>query len=345
MKRGFSFFRTVFLSFLILITLASCDRIPSSILVATAPANVLPAPSPAFLTLPTKSTKNLFSDPYGHPIFYAGDIINAGSGILVVSGWEILPMQGSLKPDLGNKFIAIDIVIVNLDSSAVSISSLMQITLRDGAGSLYNINYLATEMLKGGTLDGELSPGERVRGRLGFQVPEDVTGLQLIFDANIFGVGKVYVDLGENPVVFGSPPPIVGEVWQPAYNLGDLIVTGWLALTVNSVAYPDAGNIEPPSDGFMYLVLDLTLENKGAIPVNLSSLSQMWVKDATGRKYTLDLQAMSVLELSSLDGNLAGGETKRGQVGFQVPEDAVNCIFVFDGDRFNPGKVFIIIPS
>jgi hypothetical protein len=179
---------------------------------------------------------------------------------------------------------------------------------------------------------------------LGFQIPEKVQGFQLVFDAQIFDVGKVYVDLGSEPVMFGTPPLIQGEIWQPSYNLGNTIIIGWLAVIVNDVTYPTGDPINPPSKEFKHLVIDLSLENKGAIPLNVSSLSQMWVKDATGRKYTLDLQTMTNLKLSSPDGDLAGGEKRRGQVGFQIPEDATNLVFVFDGDRFNTGKAFVLIP-
>ena len=45
------------------------------------------------------------------------------------------------------------------------------------------------------------------------------------------------------------------------------------------------------------------------------------------------------------EGELAPGGTLRGQVGFQVPADATGLVFVFDGDFFGAGKVFVVLPT
>jgi hypothetical protein len=43
--------------------------------------------------------------------------------------------------------------------------------------------------------EGEIGPGERLRGSVGSQVPADATGLMFVFDGDVFGVGKVFVAL------------------------------------------------------------------------------------------------------------------------------------------------------
>jgi hypothetical protein len=44
-------------------------------------------------------------------------------------------------------------------------------------------------------VDGEITPGEKLRGQVGFQIPEDAQGLTFVFDADVFGHGKVFVAL------------------------------------------------------------------------------------------------------------------------------------------------------
>ena len=58
---------------------------------------------------------------------------------------------------------------------------------------------------KDGSVDGSWFQGEKVRGKVGFQVPEDLQNLQFVFDASVFGSGKVIVDLGASPVSVEAP--------------------------------------------------------------------------------------------------------------------------------------------
>jgi hypothetical protein len=71
---------------------------------------------------------------------------------------------------------------------------------------------------------------------------------------------------------------------------------------------------------------------------------QMKLKDDTGQQYGIDLLAATAAGGSAPEGELAPGETVRGPVGFQVPADATDLIFVFDGNLFGSGKVFVRLP-
>lgn len=77
----------------------------------------------------------------------------------------------------------------------------------------------------------------------------------------------------------------------------------------------------------------------------ISSLLQMNLKDRTGQLYSVDLVSQVASGGTSPDGELAPGETLRGQISYQVPVDAQGLVFVFDGDVFGSGKVFVSIPS
>ena len=45
------------------------------------------------------------------------------------------------------------------------------------------------------------------------------------------------------------------------------------------------------------------------------------------------------------DGEIAAGEVLRGQVGFQVPADATDLVFIFNGDLFGGDKIRVAIPA
>lgn len=339
------------LALLLLVSLA-CGGTTSPTLVATAPSGETPAASAATTMQPTQTAPDVSSprptqvapSPVAPEAYNIGDIVSIGDSVLTVLGWEDVAGDQFSKPESGNKFIAVDVLIVNQGQSATSISSLMQTSLKDETSQKYTVDLLASTVTKGGSIDGELSPGERVRGKIGFQVPENVQGLQFVFDADIFGAGKVFVNLGEEPIAVEPPAEIAGETEQQTFNVGDTIEIGTLMLTVNEITYPAGDQFNKPSAGNKYLVVDLTIENKGTSAAGISTLLQMWVKDSTGQKFTMDLMATTAAKGATPDGELAAGEKVRGQVGFQVPENATGLVFVFDGDVFGAGKVFVALP-
>jgi hypothetical protein len=67
--------------------------------------------------------------------------------------------------------------------------------LKDETGQKYTFHLGAQSLLDSGLPDDELQPGEKVRGEIGFQVPESAQELVFVFDAEVFGFGKVFISL------------------------------------------------------------------------------------------------------------------------------------------------------
>lgn len=328
---------------LLLLASPACSSTDSPTSVATAPASESIAVTVIF-TQPTQTAPAATNTPLGPQTFNIGDVVRIGDFVLVVLGWETVAGDQFSKPDPGNKFIAVDTVILNQGTSAKSISSLLQASLRDKTGQRYVVDLLATAAAKGGSIDGELASGERIRGKVGFQVPENAQELQFVFDADVFGAGKVFVNLGTEPITVELPAEVAAETQQQVFNVGETIKIGTLELTVNEVMYPMGDQFNKPSAGRRFLAVDLTIENKGTSATNISTLLQMWVKDSTSQKFTVDLMATMAAKGTPPDGELAAGEKVRGQVGFQVPENATGLVFVFDADVFSAGKILIALP-
>ncbi|HET9017854.1 MAG TPA: DUF4352 domain-containing protein, partial [Thermomicrobiaceae bacterium] len=95
-----------------------------------------------------------------------------------------------LQPDAGQKFIAVDVTLVNQGSTAEAISTLMQMAVKDSSGKKYDVDLGAQASTGGsnGTLDGMLAPGDEVRGDVAFSVPANMTNSALVF---IFTPGLV----------------------------------------------------------------------------------------------------------------------------------------------------------
>jgi hypothetical protein len=280
----------------------------------------------------------------GPTTYQVGDIVSIGDVVMVVLGWDTPSGDDFSQPDEGNMFVAVDITLVNQSDSAISLSSMLQMKLKDNTGQQYDVDFVASMAIDASSPDGEISPGERVRGKVGFQVPEDVAGLVFVFDADVWGTGKVFVELGSDPLTVDVPADLPGEQAQHMFAIGDTIEIGDLTLTVNEVTNPPGDDFSKPDEGNIFVVVDVTITNGSSEAANVSSLMQMSLKDDTGQVYDLDLMASAASGGTTPDGEIAPGETIRGQVGFQVPEDASGMVFVFDSDVWGFGKVFVVLP-
>jgi hypothetical protein len=280
--------------------------------------------------------------PAGPVTYKVGDVIQIGDSSMVVLGWSQPEGDQFNKPEAGDQFVAVDVLLVNTGSSAAHVSSFLQMTLKDETGQKYNPDLMASTAAGSSAPDGELSPGERIRGKVGFQVPEDAAGLTFVFDADVFGTGKVFVNLGAEPISVEPPSDLMaGEQEQETFAIGDVIQIGDSTLTVNSADEVPGSTYNKPDTGNKFIVVDLTIQNNSSDSAAISSLLQMSLKDSTGQKYEVDLMAQVASGGTSPDGELAPGEKVRGQVAFQVPEDATGLVFVFDADVFGTGKVFV----
>jgi hypothetical protein len=276
--------------------------------------------------------------------FKVGDVVNINDLNLAVLGWEEINPTDMAKPDEGKKFIAVQLIVVNAGKDAAHFSSLAQTKLKDESAQQYDPDFMASMAANSKAPDGEIAAGEKVRGKVGFQVPGDVKGLQFVFDASLFGSGKVFVNLGNEPAMVEAPAALAGETSQQTYKVGDVIQLGDLVLTVNEVTTPKNSDFAKPEEGKKFLVVDVTIENKASKAAHVSSALQMELKDASGQAYGIDIMASAASDGKTPDGELAPGEKIKGQAGFQVPTDTSSLVFVFDGSVFSAGKVFVQLP-
>lgn len=280
----------------------------------------------------------------GPTTFQVGDIVEIEDLVLAVLGWDYIEGDQFNQPDEGQQFIAVEMVLVNQGDDSETLSSFLHMSLRDGTGQKYDPDLLAGSAAGSSAPEGEVSPGERVRGKIGFQVPQDVGALTFVFDASVFGTGKVFVELGVEPVTLEPPTELPGEQVQETHAVGEPVEVGDLTVTVNEVTYPAGDDFNQPKEGNKFVVVDLTLQNRGSEAAAASSILQMELKDGTGQRYDVDLLATTASGGSTPEGELAPGETLRGQVGYQVPADAQDLVFVFDADVFGGGRIQFTIP-
>ena len=278
------------------------------------------------------------------PIAYqVGDIISIEDTLLVVLGWD-QPSGGDFNaPAVGKKYIAVDVLLVNQGQRPLSVSPLFQMSLKDGTGKKFNLNGKASAAAASNPPNGELNPGEIVRGKVGFQVPEGVEGLTFVYEADLIGLGEVNVQLGPEPSAVQPPQDLLQFSAGEVYQVGDTVQLSDLDLEVLGVTYPQGTELINPREGFRFLLVEVRIQNQGDRVREITSAVQMSLKDGSGQQYTLNLGAQSLADAGLPDDELAPGEVVRGQIGFQVPVNARYVLFVFDPELIGYGKAFIAL--
>lgn len=275
--------------------------------------------------------------------FEVGDAIELGDYVLVVLGWEpIVSDNQFMKPDEGNVFLGVDLIVVNVSKTAQSVSSLLSMSLKDSTDQVYRTDLSASSAGSKGSIDGTLLPGERMKGQIGFQVPEGSSGFVFVFDAELFDAGRLFVNLPAEPGLIEAPAAVDGEMAITGQPLGTPVEAGDFAVTVNAVEDVAASQFNEPREGFRFIAVDLTIENTSGSPQNVSSLMQMYVRGADGQRYSVDIGAAVSAGGDSPEGEIAAGERLRGKVGYQVPVDTTGFLFGFVAD-FGEDPVYIAL--
>lgn len=126
--------------------------------------------------------------------YAVGDVVAIGDWQVTVNSVRRVPADDFNTPDEGNIYIAVDMTVENTSAEAGAFSSLMQLTLKDAEGYSYDQEIFLDLQ---GIAEGEMAPGEKSRGEVGYQVPEAATGLMLNYDAELLGSGKIVWNLGD----------------------------------------------------------------------------------------------------------------------------------------------------
>ncbi|MEJ5187409.1 MAG: DUF4352 domain-containing protein [Candidatus Geothermincolales bacterium] len=121
-----------------------------------------------------------------------GESIPCGKNLLLTvhSAYRAQESQ-YFRPDPGNYHLVLDVEFVNVGKEEEPISSLLEMSIRDSSGREYDIA-LAPETM---TLpEGDITPGEKARGLITFELPETETSGLLFEFTPVLG-DKALVEL------------------------------------------------------------------------------------------------------------------------------------------------------
>lgn len=129
-----------------------------------------------------------------------------------------------------------------------------------------------------------------------------------------------------------AEPPVETKVFQ----IGEPVAIGDVIITINEVREHISDNpFIKPSEGCIFYVLNITIENTRSEPYNSSTMLQMSLADSEG--YTYDMAFVDGLK-GSLDGEIGPGRKLRGEIAYEIPADATGLEFIYDYDVFGHGQ-------
>src|SRR5574341_1410231 len=84
-------------------------------------------------------------------------------------------------PAEGNRFVTVELLAANTGSESTNLLTTMSVT--DAGQNIYSPDVLAQVAFGSPNPVGDLAPGERVRGTVGFQIPTGAGDLVFVYDA------------------------------------------------------------------------------------------------------------------------------------------------------------------
>lgn len=269
-----------------------------------------------------------------------GEVVEDDSLAMVVRSVEKTSEIGEFQEaESGNTYVVVGMAVKNKSASEFAdFSSFWQTRLKDEANHVYDQTVAVTD---NPMQSGQLAPGEVARGEVAYEVPEDASGLSMQFDFgsfDLFSFSRVTVDLGSTA---SEVADLSQEIAVDVHSAGDTVSKQDLQVTLHGFRTETAlDSYTEADDGNRYAIPDVSVKNDTGEPLSVSIALQMLVKDGTGRAYTVDAGGLSSLDQAFAQGSeVAAGETRRGEIAYQVPEDADELFFAFefgllaDGDK------------
>lgn len=217
------------------------------------------------------------------------------------------------EAEAGKRLVAVEVVVGNVSGEMITTNPL-NATLIDADGFKY-VPELAGR-------DGQLAmvslnPGEKVRGWIAFEVPEQAALASIKYDSLQTGVTG---GGGEAPQ-FPAPPAALPS------KLGDVVELGGYSLSATTVEDPTTpGMFYEPIPGFKLVAVEIVVGNVSGEMFTANPLSAMLV-DANGFVYRPELAGRDgQLELMDLN----PGEKVKGWVAFIIPDSATPASIKFE---------------
>ena len=272
----------------------------------------------------------------------AGELIQSGGLAVAVLGWTAVPGQTA-----GTQLARVEMLIANpgQTSREFGVSS-----LTDANGRAYLSSPPPGTDARDPLLRSVIVPGERMRALVDFTTPTTAGGLtfgfQHVCTPAVQGCesDRFLVALPAQPATVPLPAGFPSDRIS-VHSMNEPVRAGNLLLTVTGAQLTDQGWVVPKPQGKTYLAANVTFQNTGADAVKWSLSDQMRVKDAQERYYVPGWSPVRSWPNEQFGTEIGPGQTVKGHLGFQLPQDAAKLILVFQtvDAQNNPLKVDVAL--
>lgn len=136
--------------------------------------------------------------------------------------------------------------------------------------------------------------------------------------------------------------PKITRSQNETYKIGDKIQLGDSIVTVNSASFSQGSEFAKPSTGNKYINLNITIKNTGSTQQYITTLGQMFLRDADGNSYQISVTDKIIENINkSLDGAVIANSKRTGWVGFEIPNNTKGLQFQYNGSLFGGGIIVV----
>lgn len=242
-----------------------------------------------------------------------GEVAEKNGCTLMALALEDPAPPGTLySPAAGTKLVAVEIEVGNISDEPIGVNPL-HAALVDSEGFKHSVE-LAGRDHQIATL--EINTGERVKGWVAFEVPEEAVPATLHFECHMFAEDTLKTALSAGP---GGGGVVVAYTRPHISNLGDVVERDGYSLTAVTVEDPATpGILYTPIEGSKLIAVEIVVANISGEQISVNPLHSYLV-DTSGYVYSVELGGRDgQLELVDLN----AGERVKGWVAFTVPEEA-----------------------
>ena len=251
-----------------------------------------------------------------------------GSSYIVHEVRDPVP-PGYSGVDEGNRFVAVDVTQISVEDGVRF--SYLDFSVQDADGYVYSHDRGADMNPDFGY--GSLASGQRVRGWVSFQIPEDATLVRVLAEGAGFGAQMTTIaDLTVAALEESDGATETAPVATPTDQIpiGSTVRFEGSSYIVHEVRDPVPPGYSGVDEGNRFVAVDVTqISVEDGVRFSYLDFS---VQDADGYVYSHDRGADINPDFGY--GSLASGQRVRGWVSFQIPEDATLVRVLAEGAGF-----------
>jgi len=222
------------------------------------------------------------------------------------------------KAEKGCRWVILDVIIKNKRDGPIDVDVYdIKLRNRDTRIEVYDYSYKTRDLdypFKD-ISSPPIPPKDTYRGEIAFEVPNNISNLNMIFDIEGF-YGEIMLADSLNP------ESIPFSEFTPSYKIGEKAVDKNIAITVNSKREAKIIKDRGTKENWTYLILNITIENIGS--ENLSYyLYPFAIQDKNGYLFESHYTTAD-LENAFESGELPPGESYQGEISFEIPKSSEN---------------------